>query len=90
MLQGVGGQLPAEVPRPGAGGCRRLGVGHPGLRCAHALPKHSSVPCADWHRLPPWCCPQEYLAAIKGVGIYRANSGPHDEPRWEAYNATRK
>lgn len=30
---------------------------------------------------------QEYLAAIKGVGVYRANSGPHDEPRWEYYNA---
>ena len=30
---------------------------------------------------------QEYLAAIKGVGVYRANSGPLDEPRWEYYNA---
>ncbi|KAL4458777.1 hypothetical protein ABPG75_013642 [Micractinium tetrahymenae] len=33
---------------------------------------------------------QSYLSAIKGVGIYRANAGPHDEPRWEAYNAARK
>ena len=32
-------------------------------------------------------CLQEYLSAIKGVGVYRANSGPHDEPRWEAYGA---
>ncbi|KAI3436098.1 hypothetical protein D9Q98_002156 [Chlorella vulgaris] len=30
---------------------------------------------------------QEYLAAIKGTGVYRSNSGPHDEPRWELYNA---
>jgi len=33
---------------------------------------------------------QEYLESIKGVGVYRANSGPHDEPRWEYYNAERK
>lgn len=32
-------------------------------------------------------CLQDYLAAIKGVGIYRANAGPHDEPRWQYYNA---
>ena len=37
-----------------------------------------------WH-----CLPQEYLAAIKGVGVYRANAGPHDQPRWEAYNAAK-
>ncbi|PSC76562.1 NADH dehydrogenase [ubiquinone] 1 beta subcomplex subunit 10-B-like [Micractinium conductrix] len=33
---------------------------------------------------------QNYLAAIKGVGIYRANAGPHEEPRWEFYNVGKK
>eukprot|EP00887_Chlorella_sp_A99_P006535 scaffold3.g6535.t1 len=23
-----------------------------------------------------------YLESIKGVGVYRANSGPNDQPRW--------
>lgn len=45
----------------------------------HARPSPTSV-----LRRP---CLQEYLSAIKGVGVYRANSGPHDEPRWEAYGA---
>jgi len=53
-----------------------------------APPDAHSCPAA-----PIICCAaavQNYLTAIKGVGIYRANSGPHDEPRWEAYNAARK
>ncbi|KAL6774196.1 hypothetical protein ACKKBG_A24135 [Auxenochlorella protothecoides x Auxenochlorella symbiontica] len=25
---------------------------------------------------------QKYLEAIKGVGIYKANSGPHDKATW--------
>lgn len=46
------------------------------------MPSHTSPP------FPVPCPPlQEYLEAIKGRGIYRANAGPHDEPRWEAYNA---
>lgn len=27
----------------------------------------------------------QYLEAIKGVGVYRANSGPNDAPRWEQF-----
>ena len=29
----------------------------------------------------------KYVAAIKGVGVYRSNSGPHDAPRWVEFNA---
>jgi hypothetical protein len=46
------------------------------------LPRTSNQPLLTCRR-----CFQEYLSAIKGVGVYRANSGPHDEPRWEAYGA---
>lgn len=53
------------------------------LQSACCLAPFSSPPS-------PVCTPQNYLSAIKGVGIYRANAGPHDEPRWEAYNAARK
>ena len=28
---------------------------------------------------------EQYMAAIKGIGFYRDNSGPNDEPRYEQF-----
>ncbi len=33
---------------------------------------------------------EQYLESIKGVGFYRANSGPNDKPRWEAFGISKE
>jgi hypothetical protein len=43
--------------------------------------ERSSLVVAPLHVL------QEYIQSIQGVGIYRANAGPFDAPRWEHYKA---
>lgn len=53
-----------------------------------ASPSSAGRLCLVAH-LPLTASQQEYLGAIKGVGIYRANAGPHDEPRWEYYGAAK-
>lgn len=47
--------------------------------------------CMHARRCAPTCLPASSPSRppLQGVGIYRSNSGPHDEPRWEHFNAAK-